>query len=206
MSDLFRKYLQLTLLKVTPQELPGHSLALWISVAAAFLTSVAGLLFAYSFGDSVIRSALAIVVPGILIYAMLGVKNLQPRFRQAYSGLCGSAAIIYLIALPVLPVFFSAAVDSASGKLVVVVVLLLDLWTVLITAHILKHTFDIGLASGVSLSVVIMLVTLLTIEAVAPTKRIEKTEDELLSGISLNTNPAPSPAAKLIWRGLYRSG
>lgn len=203
MSELFQKYFQLTLLKATPQDLPGHSLVLWISIAVAFLTSVAGFLFAYSFGDAIFRSILAIAVPGILVYAMLGVKDLQARFKQAYSALCGSAAVIYLIALPLLPTFFSAASDTFSGKLVIVAVLLLDLWTVLITAHILKHTFDIGMASGVSLSVVLMLVTVLTIEAIAPTKRLEQTEEDLLSSIS---SSAASRAEAMIWRSLYRSG
>ena len=204
MSDLFHKYLQLTLLRVTPQELPGHTLALWVSVVAAFLTSVAGLLFAYPVGDAIIRSILAIVVPGVLVYAFLGVKNLQPRFKQSYGALCGSAAIIYLVALPLLPAFFAATVESPSGKLVVVLVLLLDVWTVLVTAHILKHTFDIGFASGVSLAVVLMIVTLLTIEAIAPTQRTAKPED-VLSGGAETLYTVPSPSAVLMWHGLYRN-
>lgn len=197
MSELFHKYWQLTLLNVTPQELPGHSLALWISMAAAFVTGTAGLLFAYSVTEAVIRSVLAIAVPGLLIYAMLGVKNLQARFQQAFSALCGSAAIIYLIALPLLPAFFSAAVGSPSGNLVVIMVLLLDFWTVLITAHILRHTFDIGFASGLSLSVVMVFVTLLTIEAVAPMKRIEKTPDDSLTGASLSLTSGSTPLAMM---------
>lgn len=198
MAELIRKYLQLVLLRITPQELPGQPIALWISVAAAFATSLAGLLFAYRFGDAVLRCVLAILVPGVLVYAMLGVKNLQSRFVQSYSALCGSAAVIYLIALPLLPSFFTAAADSSAGKLIIFVVLLLDIWTLLITAHIFKHTFEVGFASAISLAVVMMIVTLLTIETLAPTPRVEHTTP--------TANSKNVQVAMMIWRGLYRSG
>lgn len=206
MSDLFRKYVELTLLKVTPQEIPGHPLVVWISIAAAFLTSVAGLLFAYSFGDAIFRSLLAIVVPGLLVYAMLGVRSLQPRFRQAYSAICGSAAIIYLIAIPLLPAFFSATAESPAGKLVIIAILLLDLWSVIITAHIFKHTFDIGFPSGVSMAVVMMIVTLMTIEALAPTPRLVQQPTDTLEGVTGKSISVNTPMAMFVWRGLYRSG
>ncbi len=198
MAQLIQKYLQLVLLRITPQELPGQPIALWISVAAAFIASLAGLLFAYRFGDAVLRSVLAILVPGVLVYAMLGVKNLQSRFVQSYSALCGSAAVIYIIALPLLPAFFSAAADSSSGKLIIFIVLLLDIWTLLITAHIFKHAFEVGFASAISLAVVMMIVTLLTIETLAPTPQVEH------SAPTADTQNVQM--AMMIWRGLYRSG
>ena len=137
-------------------------------------------------------------MPGVLVYAMLGVKNLQSRFVQSYSALCGSAAVIYIIAFPLLPAFFSAAADSSSGKLVIFIVLLLDIWTLLITAHIFKHTFDVGFASAISLALVMMIVTVLTIETLAPTPRVEH---------SVPTADTKNvQMAMMIWRGLYRSG
>jgi len=39
----------------------------------------------------------------------------------------------------------------------------------LITAHVFKHTFDVGMATGVSLALGLMVLTLLAIEAVVPT-------------------------------------
>lgn len=182
MFELFRKFMQLTLLKVTPQELPGHYLVLWISVAAAFFASLAGLLFAYDLGDSIMRSSLALAIPAVLVYAMLGVRNLQSRFVQVYSALCGSAAVIYLIALPLMPGFFAAIVEDQPGKIIITIVLLLDLWTLAITAHILKHAFDVGFPAGFALALALMLATLLTIEAITPALILEQATTSLQGG------------------------
>lgn len=171
--------MQLTLLKITPQELPGHSMAMWISVVAAFLSCLLGLLFAYPLIDSIIRSALAIVVPGVFVYTILLIKKTPSRFNQAFCAMCGSAAVIYVIALPLMPSFLSVASglatdsvsDSSSGNLIIFVVLLLDVWALVITAHIFRHTFDISLATGISLAVALMMITLLVMQVLGPMNR-----------------------------------
>ena len=52
------------MLKLAPQDLPGQPVALVIAIAAAFVTGLAGLLFAYDFYEALYRSVLALLVPG----------------------------------------------------------------------------------------------------------------------------------------------
>lgn len=168
MSGLLHKFMQIALLRAGPQELPGVSMVLWIAVGAVFLTSFAGLLFAYPFVDALMRCVAAIAIPAAIVYAALQVKQRQSRFIQCYAAICGASAAVYVLAMPLMPVFFSASVSTLSGKLIVMVILLLDVWMLLITAHVFKHTFDVGMATGVSLALGLMVLTLIAIEAFVP--------------------------------------
>ena len=168
MSGLLHKFVQIALLRAVPQELPGFSMVLWIAIGSVFITSLAGLLFAYPFADALIRCLAAIAIPAAILYAALQMKRTPSRFTQCYAAICGASAVVYVLALPLMPTFFSASVNTLSGKLVVMIILLLDVWMLVITAHIFKHTFDVGMATGVSLALGLMVLTLLAIELVVP--------------------------------------
>lgn len=168
MSALLNKFIQIALLREGPQELPGLSMVLWIAVAAVFVTSLAGLLFAYPLHGAVFRSLAAIAIPAAILYAALHLKSRQSRFLQCYAAICGASAVVYVLALPLMPIFFSANVSTLAGKLVIVFMLALDVWMLLISAHIFRHTFDVGMSTGVSLALGLMVLTLVAIEAVTP--------------------------------------
>ena len=153
---------------MAPQELPGQPVALCIAVASAFVTSMAGLLFAYDVGEALFRSVLALAVPGLFLYGLLKVRGMQIRYAQSFGAMCGTAAVVYLLALPFMPYFFSALADEQANKTVVVFILLLDIWALLISAHILKHTLDIEFVSAISLSFLLMIMTILVIESLSP--------------------------------------
>jgi len=167
-SALVFRFLQIALLRANPQDLPAQAVVFWISVALALIGSLAGLSIAYSWGDALIRCVAALVVPAAFFYGVLTLKKMQSRFLQSFSALCGASAIVYFIALPFMPMFISATADTQAGKMIIFFVLMLDIWTVLITAHVIRHTFDVGFASGVSMAIALMIFTLLVSELVLP--------------------------------------
>jgi hypothetical protein len=193
MSGLLQKFLQIALLRAAPQELPGYSLVFWIAIAAVFVTSFAGLMFAYPFADALTRSIAAILIPGAIVYVALLVKRIPSRFQQCYAAMCGASAVVYVIALPLMPAFFSASVSTTAGKLVVMVILLLDVWMLLINAHVFRHTFEVGLATGVSLALALMVLTLIAIESVLPTPA-----STLAPNATMSLHQHPMPATALI--------
>jgi len=162
---------QIAFLRAGPQDLPAYQMVLWIAVVFSFFTSLAGLLFVYPVSDAVVRCLAAIVIPALILFAALRIKKKQSRFLQCYAAICGASSFVHVLALPMMPIFFTASVSSLSGKLVVVIILLLNAWMLLITAHIFKHTFNVGLATGVSLALGLMVLTLLAIETIAPSPR-----------------------------------
>lgn len=186
LSGLIHKFVQIALLRAGPQELPALQVVLWIALAFVFFTSLAGLLFAYPVVDAVIRCLAAIVIPAIILFVALWMKSMQSRFLQSYMAICGASAVVYVVALPLMPLFFTASVSSLSGKLVVMAILLIDVWMLLITAHIFKHTFNVGLATGFSLALGLMLLTLLGIEAIAPSPQVALEQQGSVSSEAAN--------------------
>lgn len=170
LSRLFHQYVQIALLRLAPHELPGQPVALYVAVGAAFATSMAGLLFAYDFDEALYRSVLSLLVPGIFLYLLLRARGLQNRYAQSFGALCGTAAVVYLLALPFMPYFFRAMESDQSSAFVIALILLLDIWALLISAHILKHALDIEFVTGISLSFLLMLVTILAIESLVPSE------------------------------------
>ena len=76
-----------------------------------------------------------------------------------------------------MPYFFSADAQTQSGKWLIMLVLVIDVWALLITAHIVRHALETGFATGISLSIALMLVTLLAIERIAPQPSIIEKDD-----------------------------
>lgn len=181
MSTLFFRFVQIATLRAGPQDLPGFPGVLWVAAGLVFIASAAGLSFAYPLSDVIFRCAAAIVVPGAILYAGLQLKGKKSRFIQCYAAICGASAVVYMVALPLMPAFYSVSVSDLSGKLVVMVILLLDIWSLLITAHIFKQTFEVGLATGVSLALALMVVTLLAIEVIAPVPAINPEQQSVLT-------------------------
>ncbi len=168
MYQLFQHFLNIMLLRARPQDLPGQPVVLWIAVTAAFVSGFAGFLFVYDFSAALGRSMLSVLIPGIAVWLLLRIRRLQHRFNQTFAALCGSAAVINAIAFPFMPYLFNAGADAQAGTWLIVLTLLIDIWSVVITAHIFRHALDIGFASGISLSIALILVTVVTIESVLP--------------------------------------
>ena len=179
MYQLFHQYVQIAMLKLAPQDLPGQPLSLALAALAAFVTGLAGLLFAYEFYEAIYRSVLALVVPAGLLYVLLKGRGLESRYVQSFSAMCGSAAVVYLVTLPLTPYIINSTVDSQSGGIAVFLVVLINIWALMITVHILKHTLNTGFSTALSVSLLMMLITVIVVESLVPTKQVVQSNLEL---------------------------
>ncbi len=164
--------------KTPPQELPATDRVL---ATAIMLSLLVGLLRYFIVGGeyySIFRVVIELLVPGVLIYLLLMIFKLQNRFSQTFAAVCGSGAIIYACALPVFPSFHAAADDAQYG-LSVYIIILLDLWSVAVLAFILKHAVNVGFATGISLAVALVLLTLLLVEGISPSRLPSRDGDQL---------------------------
>jgi len=138
---------------------------------------------------SIFRVVLELLVPGGLIYLLLLLFKLPNRFAQTFAAVCGSGAIIYAFALPVFPSFHASADESQYG-LSVYIIILLDLWAVAVLAFILKHAVNVGFATGISLAVAVVLLTLVLVEGISPSRLPDR---EISISVSFNSGePGPS--------------
>ena len=158
--------------KSPPQDLPATDAALYSGV---FLALGVGLLRYLVVGGAdypIARVVLEVAVPGVALYVLLLFFNLSNRFAQTFAAMCGSGAIIYALALPILPAFYSAASAPAYGPSVYLIIAL-DIWSILVVAHILKHAINVGFPTGISIAIALGLFSLLLVESIAPTGDVE---------------------------------
>lgn len=165
--QIVTEFFRIVLLKSPPQDLPASTGVLYLSVMMAFLVGI--LRYAIVGGGywSLFRSLLEVAVPGVILFFLLVFFKLPARFGQSFSALCGTSAIIYFFALPVLPAFHAAA-SNGSYNPPVYLIIAIDLWSLVVVAHILKHTLEVGFATGVSLAIAVGLAAFIMIESIAP--------------------------------------
>lgn len=147
-------FIDLCLLRRAPQDLPASRLLLALVAGASLLGSM---LLAMTAGE---KALIGLLQGGLdlgfllaLLYAILRLVDKPARFVQTSTALIGADTLIGLLAL--LPLSLAAGVDESSPMLVLagMLFLMLVVWGVVATAHILRHALEIRLSQGVLLAI-----------------------------------------------------
>lgn len=158
--SLFKQFVELAMLRIRPQDLPAHPLALQLSVLLAMIVSMIGLMANYSFAGAFARSVLALAVSAAFVYGFLLLQDKRSRFNQSFCAICGASTVIYLVALPLMP-YFAPDENGNYNSVFVVLILLLDGWSLIVTGFIFRHSFDIPFGRGIALALLLMFLTLI---------------------------------------------
>ncbi|SDX97359.1 hypothetical protein SAMN05421644_12224 [Allochromatium warmingii] len=160
MQALIQFFIELCLLRRPPQDVPA-SLTLLGLVLIADL--VVGVLVGVTAGLSWLTSLLQGSAELLLMLLALGVALAQlkrrSRFVQAATALLGSGAVLGLVAIPPLSLNPTGTQDSNLAALGAFLLLGLVIWGIVVTGHILRHTFSITLSQGAAIAVAFQIVT-----------------------------------------------
>lgn len=163
MQALITFYFELCLLRRAPQDLPASDalfrLVLIAGVAIGVLVGVtSGVHPLVGFAQSVLEISLMLA----LLYGGLRLAGHPERFNQSANALLGTGALIGILALPA--VALSALGDGETDAAALGTLLLLGIlcWSILVTAHILRHTFALSLGQGIGIAVAYQLLAILT--------------------------------------------
>jgi hypothetical protein len=142
-------FIELCLLRRKPQDLPASAALLAVVLVAGLL---GGVLLSVSAGAALLAGVGQTLLDFLL---MLGVLHLAlkftdklPRFLQTATALVGADTLVGIVAL--VPVGLAGPGLDDSPRLLLAGLLFMALvaWSVVITAHILRHAFDIKLMQG----------------------------------------------------------
>jgi hypothetical protein len=150
---LIRFFFELCLLRRAPQDLPASSVLLAMTLLADLVT---GAIFAMAAGVSpfigLAQSLVDTAFMLALLYGALYLMDRLPRFVQSTTALLGSGAMLGLIAsvpLGLLP----PGEEGRAGGILAPLFLALVLWSILVTGHILRHSFELRLGQGIGIAV-----------------------------------------------------
>jgi hypothetical protein len=154
-------FVELCLLRRVPQNLPSSWTLFQVTLVADLATGLlVGLAAGISAGLSLIQGGAEIALMLGALFVALRLTGREPRFAQSASALLGSSALIGLVAL--LPLGLSASGGQESDAAALGAFLLLGLvgWSILVTGHILRHTFDITLGQGTAAAAAFEILTI----------------------------------------------
>jgi hypothetical protein len=151
---LTRFFIDLCLLRRAPQDLPASNVLLGLTLGADLLV---GLMITIATGLSVpsglVQALADILVMLVLLRMALVLTRRSERFVQTATALLGSGAVIGLLAI--LPVGLVAGGEqTGQSELAAMLFLVLLVWSILVTGHILRHAFDIKLGQGAAIAII----------------------------------------------------
>lgn len=162
---LLRLFIDICLLRATPQQLPAAPVLRTLALAAY----VASGLLVLSPGEGLPRAVGMVAVDTLamlgLLAAALRWRGHPARFDQAASALLGTGALLGLLLLPVL---LLGGVGEEGAKVVFPLWFGLFLWGMVVTAHILRHALELPLAGGMFAALVYFVASLLLIDLLFP--------------------------------------
>jgi drug/metabolite transporter (DMT)-like permease len=147
-------FVDLCLLRRAPQDLPASNVLFGLALAAdlavgLLLTFATGLSPASGFPQTLAEILFMLV----LLRVALVLTNHTQRFSQAATALLGSGVVLGLLAI--LPVSLVAGGEqNGQSAVAALLFLMLLVWSILVSGHILRHTFDIRLGQGAAIAVI----------------------------------------------------
>jgi hypothetical protein len=154
LQALIRFFFELCLLRRAPQDLPASPALFWTALAAELVVGLAvGLAAGLPLGASLAQDVLEAGLMLGALYGGLYLTRHPARFLQAASALLGTSALISLAALIPLSLNPTGSEETDAAALGAALLLALMVWSVVVTGHILRHTFAISMAQGAAIAV-----------------------------------------------------
>lgn len=151
MRALFDLFFDICLLRRGPQDVPASTVLLKLCLLAhlfiAYITLLAG-----TGNDYLLNSFILILLDmGLtcgVCFAVLHLTQQAERLPQTLTTLWGCGILLNLIGLPIVLWIERASRAQTNFEVPLLLLVLLVIWSLTITAHILRHAFSISMSQG----------------------------------------------------------
>jgi hypothetical protein len=160
LKALISAAVDLCLLKTGPQHIPASSTLFALLVLFNLMIGISLAMAAqFGFALALLQTIFELLLLLLTLYVALKLTHKLIRFNQTGTALLLSGLLLNLLALPL--VTWNQRTDSAESGLLV---LILFFWSIVVTAHIIRHAFEVDL--NISIAVVV-LYTLMVVNVTA---------------------------------------
>lgn len=169
MKRLIRYFVDLSLLRALPQDLPAVPFLLWLVIPLNLVVGVAYIGGSLGGFDRGLFVALLDVAMSLMwIWLLLAFKGHPRRFMQAATALLGSGALVGLVGIPLQVLAGDGSDPSTLAHLAGTLLLLVLFWSLIVVAHILRHTLEIGMGLGFALALTYWLLIAVIVGSIFP--------------------------------------
>lgn len=156
---IFRLVLDIALLQRGPQALPA---APWLTVAALAAYGFVGMLAHQMIAPGMNPTGPVVfdlfLMAGFVL-SLLYWRGFPGRAYQTLAALAGTGTLLTLCGLPVIRLLGPEAQGALASAGVILWLMLMG-WSLLVTAHILRHSLAVSLPAGVLLAMIYMMVSI----------------------------------------------
>lgn len=167
-GSLLKLYWQICLLKKPPQTVPHGYGTLLQAIVFAIFTYTFAISPQFSPSMGIQHALLDLFILIVFLLGGLYAKSKKERFMQACSAACGAGGIVNLLAWPILLVMTSDSLSETAMLISSLLMLMIYVWSVLISAHVFSHTFEIKMPFAVGVALAYAYVAIQVSAAVFP--------------------------------------
>jgi hypothetical protein len=168
MSRLILLWVDISLLRAGPQDLPQSRVLLGLAMAGYTLVSFLLSLPAYPSSDA---ARLALMDSSLLVgfaAATLFLSGKFARFTQTLTALAGTGILLGLLALPVIRLLTANQSAGQASPLAALLWLALFGWNLVVVAHIMRHALSVGFFVALGIAVLYTLLAMQILDALFP--------------------------------------
>lgn len=152
MVALLNLFWDICLLRKRPQDVPASEDLLKLTLltyAGSGLLAILLSLQQAGVGTALLLTLADVALLAALTYAVLYMLGYLARFTQTLTALAGVGTLLQLIATPLGLWYQRSLVADGAAAMPALLWLLLLIWSIAVTAHILRHAFSVSYGFGV---------------------------------------------------------
>ncbi len=150
MGALIQAFFRILLLRAGPQTIPPSSVLMWLVLLLHLVMNFLLVIFSQPLGYSLLSSLVGTLLLVAVVHGLLLLFGRQPRYLQTITALAGCEVLLglMLLPLPIVEFYYGESVGAELRALMVFTLLTVTGWSVVLTAHILKHALSVSTALG----------------------------------------------------------
>jgi len=155
------RFTDICLFRSGPDSLPANTQLLRLVLLAYFCVSVL-----MNQIDMSLRISLWIGVSDLLVlmaflYLLLRFNHFVPRYQQTLMAMAGTGSLLGLMAIPLVWAFHQYAEQSDTANFILFALMVVMLWSLMVTAHIIRRALEISAPKAVALTVLYVVLAII---------------------------------------------
>jgi hypothetical protein len=153
-QPLIKIFVGIFFLRAKPQDVPASSALLLLSIVLVIVSGVVSMFSTVGeLTQGIVVSLLDVALTFAMVTVILKVMNLSSRLTQTATAIFGTGVIVNLVSLPVVWLWSSGFGSSGFRLLGGLLYFVLLVWSLVIMGHILRHSFNLHLSSGILIAI-----------------------------------------------------
>lgn len=144
LKRLLHLFVDILLLRAGPQDVPASFALFMLALLASAVTSLLLALESFSGREAILRVTVELGLSALLLAALLAFHGHRARFVQSFTAVCGTGALLALVAWPLFGIALARPAEDGLAVLALLLLWLLFAWSILVVGHILRNALEFG--------------------------------------------------------------